>query len=258
MTNKTKEILRKLYYEKPFTLNITNYYPMELIASGLRSIGTFPLMSNAEEEIDELLNLASAVVINLGKLDDKFVKLCHRICKSANANNKPVVLDPVGSGVSNYRTTTALGFIKNHQISIVRGYPNELTSLFTEQKTIPNYYIPLDDSLVIENAKKLAEKYNIAIVVSGKFNTVIDSDKLDKFNFDSTLLQKVAGIDSLLSALIGAFHTVENERFEAARSAIEFYGNCVGSVTTKARGPASLKVELIDKLYINSSAAAEW
>ncbi|KTC93133.1 MULTISPECIES: hydroxyethylthiazole kinase [Legionella] len=257
MASDVKRILREIRKKKPFVFNILNYYPMELIASGLRSIGIYPLMSNAEQEVDELLNLASAVVINLGKLDDKFINLCYHICHSANANNKPIVLDPVGTGISRYRTETALSFLKNHKISVVRGYSNELESLLTEKITIPNSHNPLDEQ-VLEHAKKLSEKYDLAIVVSGKFNTVLDSNKIDKFNFDSTLLQKVAGIDSLLSAIIGGFHTVEKDRFTAARSAIEFYGNCVGSVSTRARGPASLKTELIDKLYINSSEATDW
>ncbi|KTD25199.1 MULTISPECIES: hydroxyethylthiazole kinase [Legionella] len=257
MSNKAKTILMKIQQEKPFLLNIINYYPMDLIASGLRSIGVFPLMSNAEQEIDELLDLARAVVINLGKLDDSFVELCNRICQSANASSKPIVLDPVGAGVSRYRTDVALNFIKNHNISVVRGYSNELASLLTEKITVPNQKIS-DDNLVIENAKKLSEKYNIALIVSGKFNTVIDGNKMDKFNFDSSLLQKVAGIDSLLSAIIGAFHTVESDRFTAARSAIGFYGNCVGSVTCRAQGPASLKTALIDKLYTNASQVMEW
>lgn len=257
MASEVKKILRTIRKKKPFVLNILNYFPMELIASGLRSIGIHPFMSNAEQEIDELLNLASAVVINLGKLDDEFIKLCYYICQSANVNNKPIILDPVGTGISHYRTETALSFIKKHKISVVRGYSNELESLLTEKITIPNGHNPLEEE-VLANARKLSEKYDLALVVSGKFNTVIDANKIDKFNFDSTLLQKVAGIDSLLSAIIGGFHTVENDRFTAARSAIEFYGNCVGSVSTRARGPASLKTELIDKLYINSLEAMDW
>ncbi|KTD36051.1 hydroxyethylthiazole kinase [Legionella nautarum] len=257
MVSEVKKILKAIRKKRPFVLNILNYYPMELIASGLRSIGIHPFMSNAEQEVDELLDLASAVVINIGKLDDKFIKLCYHICQSANANNKPIILDPVGTGVSHYRTDTALSFIKNHKISVVRGYSNELESLLTEKITVPNDNNPLDEQ-VLTNAKKLSEKYDLVVVVSGKFNTVIDSNKIDKFNFDSTLLQKVAGIDSLLSAIIGGFHTVEKDRFTAARSAVEFYGNCVGSVSTRARGPASLKTELIDKLYINSLEAMDW
>lgn len=256
MAQNIKEILLQIQKDKPFILNITNYFPMDLVASGLRSIGAFPILSNEEKEIVELLNLTKSVVINLGKLDDKFVKLCYRICRIANEINKPIILDPVGAGISRYRTDLAISFITNHKISIVRGYPNELGSLFDGHITIPNH--DATDEFVIENAKVLSKKHNIAVVISGKYNTVVDSNRIDQFNFDSFLLQKVAGIDSLLSSIIGAFHAIEEDRFNAARAAVEFYGNCVGSATSRAKGPASLRTELIDKLYINSSEAYEW
>ena len=146
-------------------------------------------------------------------------------------------------------------FKNQSTISIIRGYSNELESLLDGQLTIPNNYSI--DGIIIDNAKKLTQKYDIAVVVSGKFNTVIDGNKIDRFNLDLTLLQKVAGIDSLLSAIIAAFHAMEPDRFEAARAAIEFYGNCVGPATCRAKGPGSLKAELIDKMYINASAIVE-
>ncbi len=73
MTQKIKELLIKIKKEKPLILNITKYFPLDLIVSGLRSIGAFPITSNAEQEIEELLKLSKSVVINLGKLDDEFI-----------------------------------------------------------------------------------------------------------------------------------------------------------------------------------------
>ncbi len=84
MTQKMNELITKIKKERPLILNITQYFPLDLIASGLRSIGALPITSNAEMEIDELLKLSKAVVINLGKLDDEFILLCDRICQSAN------------------------------------------------------------------------------------------------------------------------------------------------------------------------------
>jgi hydroxyethylthiazole kinase len=256
MTEKIKEILRQIRQDKPFVLTITNYFAMDLIANGIRSISAFPIMSDEKQEIEELINLSKSVVINIGRLNDHFIKLSHHVCRIANETNKPIILDPVGAGISRYRTDTAISFIKDHKISIVRGYPNELASLLDGKLTIPN--IRMSDEVVIENGKKLSEKHNIAVVISGKFNTIIDANNLDRFNFDSALLEKIAGIDSLLSGIIGAFHAFEKDRFLAAQSAIAFYGDCVGSVTSRARGPASLKAQLIDQLFINSSLAVQW
>lgn len=61
---------------------------MDLVASGVRSLGAFPIISNAEKEIEELLGLSKSVVINLGKLDDEFINPCNRICSIANDRNK--------------------------------------------------------------------------------------------------------------------------------------------------------------------------
>jgi hydroxyethylthiazole kinase len=255
--SKKKEILLKIHEVKPFILTISNYYPIDLIASGIRSIGAYPLMSNSEQEIEELFHLAQAVVINLGKSDDKFLKICSHICRIANEHKKPIILDPVGAGISRYRTDIAINILKENSISIVRAYPNEIASLLKGELIILNHTLA-DYNQLVEKAKQFSEEQNLLVVMSGKITTIIDSDRFDRFNYDASLLQKVAGIGNLLSAILAVFHAVEKDRFVAAQAAIEFYGNCVGSATSRAKGPASLKTELIDQLYIYSSESMQW
>lgn len=251
MTQKANELVIKIKNEKPLILNITKYFPLDLIVSGLRSLGALPITSNAEQEIEELLKLSRAVVINLGKLDDGFIQLCNRICQIANELKKPIILDPVGAGASCYRTETAIHFIKNHKISVVRGYPSEITALLNAQLTTIGTTSTTNE-LASKNARLLSEKYNVAVVVSGKINSVIDANMIDHFNFDSTLLLKVAGIGSLLSSIIGAFHAVEENRFIAARAAVEYYAICVGIARNQSKGPGSFKAALLDELYLQS------
>lgn len=258
MRQAIKETLIKIKQEKPFVLHITNYFAIDLIASGLRSIGAYPFMSNAEHEIEDLFTIAKAVVINLGKLDDDFIALCNRICKIANNVNKPVILDPVGAGATRYRTDTALSILKKHKISVVRAYPNEVIGLLNKQAIMPND-TSIPNKVVIEEATALSEKYKTVFAVTGAVNSIIDSNKrIEHYNFDSSLLHKVAGIGSLLSSIIGAFHTTETDSFQAAAAAVEFYGICVGNANSSAIGPASLRDKLIDNLYIQSTEAVHW
>ncbi|MHB1949312.1 MAG: hydroxyethylthiazole kinase [Gammaproteobacteria bacterium] len=251
MNQKIQELLIKLKVERPLILNITQYYPLDLIVNGLRSVGALPITSNSEQEIEELLKLSKSVVINLGKLDDTFIQLCNQICEAANQLNKPIILDPVGAGASHYRTETSINLIKDHKISVVRGYPSEIAALVNAQLIIIGTESTTNDS-AIDNAMILSEKYDMSVVISGKMNTVIDQAVVDHYNFDSTLLLKVAGISSLLSSLIGAFHAVEENRFVAATSTVSYYAHCVGIAKNKAYGPGSFKTELIDELYMNS------
>ncbi|KTD10656.1 hydroxyethylthiazole kinase [Legionella gratiana] len=255
MTPEVNEALRKIRQQKPFILTITNYFPMGYVASGIRSIGGFPIMCNAEQELEELLKISGSVVINLGKLDNSFIKLCNHICKMAKQLDVPIILDPVGSGASRYRTDAAISMIKNHQISILRGYPNEIASLLTGELAIQDSMHLIDEKIIIENTKSLSKKYNMAVVVSGKRHIVVDSQQMAQFNFDSELLQKVAGIGNLLSGIISAFHSVIKDPFLAAKSSVRFYAECVGPTSSTAVGPASLIIEVIDKMYINAIKA---
>ena len=255
MATEINEILRKIKQQKPFVLMITNYFPIGHVASGIRALGAFPLMCNAVEEVEELLGISKSVVINLGKLDNPFIKLCNNICKIANKLNIPIVLDPVGAGASRYRTDAARNLIKKYRISTVRGYPNEIASLLTEELVIQHNNFLIEDKIIIENAKALSKKHNVAVVASGKRHMVVDFDQINQFNFDSALVQKVAGIGNVLSGVIGAFNAVEKDRFLSTKSAVHFYAECVGPTSSGALGPASLITGIIDQLYINASKA---
>ena len=104
MFEKIKEITTKIKKNKPLILNITNYVTMDFVANGLLSLGASPVMSKAEQEIEDLLQLAQSIVINLGTLDKQFIALCEHACLIANQLKKPIILDPVGAGASSYRT----------------------------------------------------------------------------------------------------------------------------------------------------------
>jgi hydroxyethylthiazole kinase len=251
MPQKIKQLLIKIKSEKPLILNINKYFSLDLIVSGLRSLGAMPITSNAEQEIEELLKLSRSVVINLGELDDEFVALAARICTLANALDKPIILDPIGAGASRYRTETSIQFIEKHKISVVRGYPSEIAAMLNSVVTT-NQPSTTTNNLAVENAKLLSKKYDMAVVVSGRINTVIDGNQIDYYNFDSELLLKVAGISSLLSSLIGAFHAVEKDRYTAATTALANYAICVATAKNRADGPGSFKTILLDELYMNS------
>lgn len=254
MQPQINEILVRIKQKKPFVFNCTHSYPMELVASGVRSIGAFLITSNARQECADLLTLSGAVVINLGKLGGDFLDLCSHLCRMANELGLPVILDPVGAGASEYRTKIALDVINSHKISVIRGYPNEIASLLTGKLNIQQGNL-IDGNSTLENAKLLSKMYHTTVVVSGKRHMVIEGNKMDQCNFDSLLLQKVAGISTLLSSIIAVFHAVEQDSFIAAKMAVKFYAHCVGPVSSVAAGPASLMTGLIDQLYINSIAA---
>lgn len=250
MFEKIRNTVAKIKKEKPLILNITNDVTMDFIANGLLSLGASPMMSKARQEIDDLLQLADSVVINLGTLDEKFIALCKYACNIANQLKKPIVLDPVGAGASHYRTKTSLNLINNYNIAIIRGNASEIMSLSGVSMKTKGVDSSAQSPLAIDCAQRLSTSHNTAIVVSGQTDIIVDVNNIHQLIYGSPLLQQITGTGCLLSAVIGAFHAVEKNRFDASVLATAFYGICGEKAAQTVQGPASFKIKFLDELNL--------
>ncbi|MGA2403981.1 MAG: hydroxyethylthiazole kinase, partial [Syntrophobacteraceae bacterium] len=70
---KTAEILEKIRSEHPLVHNITNYVVMNFTANALLALGASPVMAHAIEEVEEMVGLANALVINIGTLSQPWI-----------------------------------------------------------------------------------------------------------------------------------------------------------------------------------------
>jgi len=205
-------------------------------------------MSRAPQEMDELLQLSNALVINIGTLDEKFIALCEQACATANTLNKPIILDPVGAGASRYRTHTCLDLLNNYKFSIIRGNASEIMSLSGMSTKTKGVDSTMQSDSATESALNLSENYHAAIVVSGKTDIIVDGDAVQQLNYGSPLMPQITGTGCLLSAVVAAFHAVEQNRFEASVLATAFYGICGENAAKKSNGPGSFKMQFLNEL----------
>jgi len=246
---KIKNSIAQIKKERPLILNITNAVTMDFIANGLLCLGASPVMSKSEQELEDLIQLANAVVINLGTLDEKFITLCQRACALANHLKKPIVLDPVGAGASQYRTRTSLDFINNFRIAIVKGNASEILALSGASIKTKGVESTVQSDSAIKNAQDFSVLHEVAIVISGKTDIIVDANNIQQSTYGSPLMPKITGTGCLLTAVIAAFHAVEKNRFEASVLATLFYGMCGESAAKTSQGPASFKIKFLDELY---------
>lgn len=73
MVNEIWENVQIVRQKNPLVLNITNYVVMNNTANALLAVGASPLMSHAKNEIEELAQLSSALVVNIGTLNDDWI-----------------------------------------------------------------------------------------------------------------------------------------------------------------------------------------
>ena len=123
------ESLRTLRERKPLVHQITNYVVMNETANATLALGALPVMAHAAEEVEEMVGLAGALVLNIGTLSPPWVDAMLLAGRAANARGVPVVLDPVGAGATRYRTETAKRILAEVDVTVLRGNAGEVATL---------------------------------------------------------------------------------------------------------------------------------
>ena len=96
MTPSPGQTLREVRERKPLVHQITNYVVMNETANATLALGALPVMAHAREEVEEMVALAGALVLNIGTLSPHWVEAMLLAGRAANEHGVPVVLDKIG------------------------------------------------------------------------------------------------------------------------------------------------------------------
>lgn len=113
----------------PLVHTITNLVVANDSANGLLAIGASPFMSNTVREVAEIQTFNHALVLNMGTINDEQLEAMLLAGKAANQNNKPVVIDPVGAGATQYRKQVIHELLEEIKPTLIRGNAGEFASL---------------------------------------------------------------------------------------------------------------------------------
>jgi len=215
--------LQRLREKSPLIHNITNIVVANYTANGLLSLGCSPIMSNAIEEMDEIPAMCQALVINIGTLTSQTVKSMIKAGKSANKNNVPVVLDPVGVGATTFRQETVKTLLNEIKFDLIRGNTGELAHLAQVDWKSKGVDAGSGEANLSQIVKDVALKYDCIVSMSGEIDYISDGKKVAKIDNGTALFPKITGSGCLLSAVCGAFLTLEGNSFDLTLSACTSY-----------------------------------
>ena len=242
----------KIIREKsPLVHNMTNYVVMNTTANALLSLGAAPIMSLEASELEELIDLCSALVINIGTLEKETIKSMLLGMEIAKTKGKPVVIDPVGSGATKLRTDTVKQlFDKGDRANlIIRGNASEIGSLASTEfttKGVDSQHQTSDVMAVIESILKYAK----VIVVSGEVDLVVDETHRYYLSNGHKMMAQVTGMGCTLSAIIGAFTGIEQDKLLSALQGCAVMGVIGEWVGEQAKGPGEFQKLFYDMLYL--------
>jgi hydroxyethylthiazole kinase len=241
--------LRTLRERKPLVHQITNYVVMNETANATLALGALPVMAHAREEVEEMVGLAGALVLNIGTLSAHWVEAMLLAGKAANAAGVPVVLDPVGAGATGLRTQTAKRLLDEVDVAVLRGNQGEVATLVGVDAEVRGVESIGTGSEPADLARAAAETLGVVASVTGPIDHVSNGRSVLAVANGHELLAAVTGTGCMSSALTGCFLAVKGEApVEAAAEALAAFGVAAEDAAQHAEGPGSFHVGLYDAL----------
>jgi hydroxyethylthiazole kinase len=208
-----------------------------------------PVMAHAAAEVEEMVCLAGALVLNIGTLTEEWIDSMIKAGKTAAARRIPVVLDPVGSGATALRTRSARRIIADVRPDVVRGNASEVLSLQDDASRTKGVDALHSVDAAAHAATDLARKLKCTLAITGPVDLVTDGTRVVRVANGHSLMGRVTGTGCTATAAIGAFLAVDAEPLRAAATALAYFGLAGEVAAQTAAAPGSFMIGMLDALY---------
>lgn len=265
LLNNINETLSQIKEKNPLTHCITNSVTINDCANAVLAIGGSPFMAEDAEELEEVVTIADALVINIGKLSKEQINSMNVSAKVANETDTPIILDPVGVGVTELRNKTTMDLINNYNMAAIRGNITEIKSIaklvgvIDENNTAKGVDVNIDDIITEENLsangeiiRELAEKLDTTILASGPIDILSDGKTTIAIDNGDDMMPLITGSGCMLSSIVGSCigGSTPLEGSLVAILAMNLAGEKArAKVDEKDEGTGSFRAYLIDYIY---------
>ncbi|MGD0230185.1 MAG: hydroxyethylthiazole kinase [Syntrophorhabdales bacterium] len=251
MARKAAHGLGQIREKKPLVHNITNYVVMNYTANALLACGASPVMAHAAEEVEEMVSLAQALVLNIGTLSPKWIEAMLKAGKRANALGVPVILDPVGAGATKLRTDSAVRLIEGLSLHVIRGNASEILSLCPKGGGSSTKGVDSVNTVdqASDAAVALARQRGTTVAITGVVDLVTDGERMCRVMNGHEMMGHVTGTGCTATAIIAAFLAVNADALEAAASGLSYFGLAGERAAAGTSGPGTFQIALLDALY---------
>lgn len=260
-----KNSLENVRENNPLTHCITNSVTINDCANAVLAIGGSPIMAEDEEEMEEVVEIADVLVINIGKLSKEQIKAMNVSATHATKTNTPIVLDPVGAGISQLRNNTIKYLVENNNITAIRGNISEIKAianiigLLNTESAAKGVDVSEDDIISRDNleingnlVKELAKKLDTVVIASGPLDIISNGETTIVLDNGDEMMPLITGSGCMLTSIVGSCVAV-NDPFEGsilASIAMSLAGEKAREqVDENNLGTGSFRTFLIDYLY---------
>ena len=266
VNDKVIEAVQQLRTDSPLTQCITKVVTVKDCANAVLAVGGSPIMANEPEEAEEITGIANSLLINIGTLTTSQVETMKKSAKKAVQSNIPLVLDPVGVGISKIRNQTPIDIITESKPTIIRGNLSEIKAIAmlygildecTKAKGVDvaetdviNEETISDQAVLVKN---IASKLNTVIAVSGPIDIISDGESVYTIRNGDAMMSRITGTGCMLGCVIASYAAITTPLVAAITGTLVMGiagQKAAIKVETDGRGTGSFGVDLIDELSL--------
>ncbi len=204
--------------QAPLVHSITNFVVMNVTANALLAAGASPIMAHAREEMAELVNMVSALVLNIGTLSAPWIDSMFLAGAAARERG-------------------------------VRGNGSEIMALAGAAGATRGVDSTRDAHAAADSARALSRRHRCVTVVSGPVDLVTDGDEVVLVTGGHELMPRVTGMGCVATVLVAAHAAVAASPLEGAVSGMAAMSAAGGMAAERAAGPGSFAMHFMDALY---------
>lgn len=240
--------ISKIRMTSPLVHCMTNYVVANFTANGLLAIGASPVMADEESEVEEMVSIAAALLLNIGTINSRTRNAMILAGRKANSRQIPVVLDPVGVGATAYRKQVVQDLLKEVKVDLIRCNAGELATIAGvdwQTKGVDSGEGEIDIEQV---ARQVASQYHCLVIVTGPSDLLTDGKQVISIVGGHPLMTQVTGTGCLLSAICTAALAVEGDKITILHDVLQDY-KVVAERASAANLLGSFQVEVLNALH---------
>ena len=242
-------LLQRIRRQQPVVHHLTNWVTIYDCANVVKVLGASPVMAHAREEVAQMTEIASALVLNIGTLTPELVEAMKWAALSANGRGIPVVLDVCGAGATDLRDRACFELLDEARIDIIKGNASEVARINGENVRTRGVDASRVDQDLAAVARELARKRRCTVVVTGKEDLVADERRLYVVKNGHPLMGHLVGTGCMAASVIGTFAAVEADLGYAATAGLICFEVAAEEAAQGSLGPGTFKERLFDCLY---------
>lgn len=237
-----KEVFEALQSKRALIHHITNYVTVNDCANVVLAIGASPIMADEIREVEEMVSICDALVLNIGTANERIIASMLKAGKVANAKGIPVVLDPVGIGATLFRRESVAKLMDVISFSVIRGNMAEIKTIAGLEAKSAGVDSLEEESDGAKIALNLAKKLGCVIAITGKIDIV--SDGSSTYTLENG---DVTGTGCMSTSLIGSFIGASKDALGSAVAGI-LSMSIAGEIAEKSKGMGTFHTSLIDAI----------